>query len=185
MSLAQPGFRRIHKMRSFPFPFSLLSFPICFLDGMEKAYSQIAFLPVYLHFLFLSFAFPDMVLSFPCPFPCPFPFLSNMLFRLPGKRIFTNCIPYLSFSFFLSLSIALLSFPSFSWRSFPICFLEGLEKAFSQIAFLPLRFLFYSLSLLSLPFLPVLSFKIVTFLSFTFAFHFPFSPVLSCLVYSL
>ena len=46
-------------IKCFPFlflflSFSLLSFPICFLDGMEKAYSQIALLPVHFHFRFLS-----------------------------------------------------------------------------------------------------------------------------------
>ena len=87
---------------------------------MEKAYSQIAFLPVHLHFLFLSLAFADIVLSFPCPFP----FLSNMLFRLSGKCIHKlHTLPVLFL--FLSLSIALLSFP---FLPFPFLFLAFLSN---------------------------------------------------------
>ena len=64
------------------FPFmlfvSLLFFPICFLDGMEKAHSQIAFLPPAFPFLFIFFAFPS------------FPFL---------KIIAILCFAFLSFCF--------------------------------------------------------------------------------------
>ena len=179
MSLARPGFRRIHKMLSFPFPFPCFPFQYAYnIDGMEKAYSLIAFLPVHVHFLFLSFAFPDIVLSFPCPF------LSNMLFGLPGKSIFTNCIPYLSFSF--SSLCQLLCFPflpfPFLGCPFQYAFWKAWKKHIHKLHSFPLLFLFYSLSLLSLPFLSVPFLKIVPFLLLSI---FPFSPVLSCLVYSL
>ena len=77
ISLARPGFRHIHKLMSFPFlvlflSISLLSSPICVLDCLEKAYSQIAFLPFPFPFPFFL-CFPFLVLSF--PFPCPVAFL--------------------------------------------------------------------------------------------------------------
>ena len=139
-------------------------------------------------------------------------FLSSMLLRRHGKSIFTNCMPYLSFSFSFScplLCFAFLPFPflgfpfqyafwkawkkhihklhshlpisisfsfplcfldcqenaysqiayltcpsfSFSWPSFPICFFEGLENVYSQVAFLPLAFPFLLIPFLCFPFL--------------------------------
>ena len=75
MSLARPGFMSIHKL----FPFLSLSFscpvacfPICILDGMEKAFSQITCPP------------------FPCP--CPFSFLCFPFLPCPFLSLpFTFC----------------------------------------------------------------------------------------------
>ena len=142
MSLARPGFRRIHKMLSFPFPFPCFPFQYAYnIDGMEKAYSLIAFLPVHVHFLFLSFAFPDIVLSFPCPF------LSNMFFRLPGKSI----LPYLSFSF----SCPLLCFPflPFPFPGFPFqyAFWKAWKKHIHKLHSFPC--FSFSIAFLCVPFL--------------------------------
>ena len=92
---------------------SLLSFPICCLDGMDKHIHKSHSFPFHVHFPFLCF---------------PFLVLSNMLFRRHGKGIFTNCIPYPSYFPFLCfpflfchvLSLKRLSFPflSFCFRYF-------------------------------------------------------------------
>ena len=73
MSLARPGFRRIHKMLSFPFRFPCFPFQYaCYIDGMEKAYSQ---LHSYLY-MSISFSFPllSLTLSFPFLVLFSFPF---------------------------------------------------------------------------------------------------------------
>ena len=162
MSLARPGFRRINKMLSFPFPFHI-----------DKLYSYLS--------MSISFSFP--LLSPTLSFPFLVLFLSNMRFRLPGKSILTNCIPYLPFSF----SCPLLCFPFLPFLGIPFqyAFWKAWKKHIRKSHSFPWLFLFYSLSLLSLPFLTFL--KIVTFLFFPFAFHFHFfssCPVLS-VVYSL
>ena len=75
MSLARPGFRRIHKMFSFPFPFPCFPFQYASQTAWKR---HIHKLHSYLS-MSMSFSFPllSLTLSF------SFPFLSNMLFSLP------------------------------------------------------------------------------------------------------
>ena len=76
-------------------------------------------------------------------FSCPFlvlASLSNMFFSRRGKNVFTICVPSFPFHFhFLCFPFLVLSF---SLLSFPICFVDCLEKTHSQIAFLTCPFPF-------------------------------------------